>query len=70
MEGTNGAKSGTLTFMVGAENETVFETSKDILRHMGKNITYCGTSGNGQVAKICNNVLPALNCRCYWGFQC
>jgi 3-hydroxyisobutyrate dehydrogenase-like beta-hydroxyacid dehydrogenase len=43
--------------MVGAETEEIFLKSKEILKYMGKNITYCGNTGNGQVAKICNNVI-------------
>ena len=54
--GTLGAQAGTLTFMVGAESQEIFEKSSSILKHMGKNITFCGGNGNGQVAKICNNV--------------
>ncbi len=58
--GTGGAEAGTLTFMVGAAPE-VFEAIKPILSHMGKNIVHCGLSGNGQVAKICNNMLLGIS---------
>ncbi|KAJ3320725.1 hypothetical protein HDV06_005018 [Boothiomyces sp. JEL0866] len=59
--GTLGAQAGTLTFMVGAKSEESFEQSKQILQHMGKNIVYCGLPGNGQVAKICNNMLLGIS---------
>lgn len=59
--GTLGAQAGTLTFMVGSRNMELFEKSKEILCHMGKNITYCGSEGNGQVAKICNNMLLGIS---------
>ncbi|KAI8897829.1 NAD binding domain of 6-phosphogluconate dehydrogenase-domain-containing protein [Globomyces pollinis-pini] len=59
--GTLGAQAGTLTFMVGADSDQLFNKSKETLVHMGKNITYCGTPGNGQVAKICNNMLLGIS---------
>jgi 3-hydroxyisobutyrate dehydrogenase len=58
--GTGGAVAGTLTFMVGASGE-LFDRIKPILASMGKNIVHCGGSGNGQVAKICNNMLLAIS---------
>ena len=57
--GTGGAQAATLTFMVGGET-SVFEHITPILKHMGKNIVHCGTSGTGQVAKICNNMLLGI----------
>jgi 3-hydroxyisobutyrate dehydrogenase len=57
--GTGGAEAGTLTFMVGGDIG-VFERIAPVLRHMGKNIVYCGESGTGQVAKICNNLLLGI----------
>jgi 3-hydroxyisobutyrate dehydrogenase len=57
--GTGGAEAGTLTFMVGGSSE-VFDQIAPVLRHMGKNIVYCGESGTGQVAKICNNLLLGI----------
>jgi 3-hydroxyisobutyrate dehydrogenase len=57
--GTGGAEAGTLTFMVGGE-ATDFERAKPILQAMGKNIVHCGGAGNGQVAKICNNMMLAI----------
>jgi 3-hydroxyisobutyrate dehydrogenase len=57
--GTGGAEAGTLTFMVGGEAAD-FEKAKPILECMGKNIVHCGGTGNGQVAKICNNMMLAI----------
>jgi len=48
--GVLGAEAATLTFMVGASIEN-FEKVKPILQQMGKNITHCGGTGTGQVAK-------------------
>ncbi len=57
--GTGGAEAGTLTFMVGGDAKH-YEAAKAILVAMGKNIVHCGGSGNGQVAKICNNMMLAI----------
>jgi 3-hydroxyisobutyrate dehydrogenase len=58
--GTGGAEAATLTFMVGATPE-LFARVQPVLAKMGKNIVHCGDSGNGQVAKICNNMLLAIS---------
>jgi len=58
--GVGGAEAATLTFMVGASTQ-LFERIKPVLSHMGKNIVHCGNPGNGQVAKICNNLLLAIS---------
>ena len=57
--GVGGAEAGTLTFMVGGETHD-YEAAKPILQAMGKNIVHCGGIGNGQVAKICNNMMLAV----------
>jgi 3-hydroxyisobutyrate dehydrogenase len=57
--GVGGAEAGTLTFMVGGEAAD-FARAEPILQAMGKNIVHCGGSGNGQVAKICNNLMLAI----------
>jgi 3-hydroxyisobutyrate dehydrogenase len=57
--GVGGAEAATLTFMVGGEARD-FEAAKPILQAMGKNIVHCGGPGNGQVAKICNNMMLAV----------
>jgi 3-hydroxyisobutyrate dehydrogenase len=58
--GVGGAAGGTLTFMVGGE-DAAFERAKPILEKMGKNIFHAGGAGNGQAAKICNNMLLAIS---------
>lgn len=58
--GTGGAEAGTLTFMVGGARKD-FEGAEPILTKMGKNIVYCGDSGNGQVAKVANNMLLGIS---------
>jgi 3-hydroxyisobutyrate dehydrogenase len=58
--GTVGAAAGTLTFMVGGSAEH-FERAKPILGAMGKNIVHCGDAGNGQVAKVANNMLLGIS---------
>jgi 3-hydroxyisobutyrate dehydrogenase len=58
--GVGGAAGGTLTFMVGGE-DAAFQRAKPILEKMGKNIFHAGGAGNGQAAKICNNMLLAIS---------
>lgn len=58
--GVAAAAGGTLTFMVGGE-ATAFERAKPILEAMGKNIVHAGGAGNGQVAKIANNMLLGIS---------
>ena len=58
--GTAAAEAGTLTFMVGGP-DAGFERGKPILEAMGKNIFHAGASGNGQAAKIANNMLLAIS---------
>ena len=57
--GVGGAEAATLTFMVGGDARD-FEAAKPVLQAMGKNIVHCGGPGNGQVAKICNNMMLAI----------
>jgi len=54
--GVTGAKAGTLSFLVGGTEE-VFQVSQPILSFMGQRIIYCGPSGSGLAAKICNNLV-------------
>lgn len=58
--GTAGAAAGTLTFMVGA-SEALFASIEPVLQCMGRRIVHCGDVGNGQVAKICNNLLLGIS---------
>lgn len=57
--GTAGAAGATLTFMVGGPDEA-FEKAKPLLEAMGKTIVHAGGPGNGQAAKICNNMLLGI----------
>jgi 3-hydroxyisobutyrate dehydrogenase len=57
--GVGGAIAGTLTFMVGGSGPA-FERAKPILEKMGKTIVHAGPAGNGQAAKICNNMMLAV----------
>lgn len=58
--GTAAASGGTLTFMVGGGADG-FARAKSILEAMGKTIVHAGDSGNGQVAKIANNMLLGIS---------
>ncbi|MCG8562357.1 MAG: 3-hydroxyisobutyrate dehydrogenase [Hyphomicrobiales bacterium] len=58
--GVGGAEAATLTFMVGG-SDAAFERAKPVLDAMGKNIFHAGGSGNGQAAKICNNMILAIS---------
>ena len=57
--GTAGAAAGTLTFIVGREDDTLTQ-ARPILEKMGKNIFHAGGNGAGQTAKICNNMLLGI----------
>ncbi|MEX6503525.1 3-hydroxyisobutyrate dehydrogenase [Pseudomonas zhanjiangensis] len=57
--GTAGAAAGTLTFMVGGEAATL-EQARPIFQAMGSNIFHAGPDGAGQVAKVCNNLVLAV----------
>jgi 3-hydroxyisobutyrate dehydrogenase len=58
--GVAGAEKATLTFMVGG-SEAGMARARPILERMGKTIVHTGPSGNGQAAKICNNMLLAIS---------
>ena len=58
--GQVGAKGGTLTIMIGGK-ESVFQTVKPVFELMGKNITLVGDNGAGQVTKVANQIIVALN---------
>lgn len=58
--GVVGAEGATLTFMCGGDKAT-FDKARSILQGMGKNIVLCGGPGQGQVVKICNNMMAAIN---------
>lgn len=54
--GIGGAAAGTLTFMAGGTQEG-FDTVAPLFEVMGQKAVHCGPSGNGQAAKICNNMI-------------
>ena len=56
--GDAGAKAGTLTILVGGDQET-FEKCRPLFEAMGKNIYYEGKAGNGQHTKMCNQIAIA-----------
>src|SRR5689334_21887474 len=57
--GVKGATAGTLAFMVGGEDEAV-ERARPVLEPLAGKIIHCGGSGNGQSAKLCNNMVLAV----------
>lgn len=57
--GVGGAAAGTLTFMAGGE-DAAFAQAKPFLENMGKTIVHCGGAGNGQAAKVCNNMMLGI----------
>ena len=57
--GVGGADAGTLTFMCGGEIEA-YNKAEPILKSMGKNIFHAGKAGSGQAAKVCNNLMLAI----------
>ena len=58
--GVTGAQGGMLTFMVGGP-ERAFLRAESILQQMGKTIVHAGGAGNGQAAKICNNLILGIS---------
>lgn len=58
--GVGGAQAATLTFMVGG-SEAAFIRAKPVLEAMGKTIVHAGGPGNGQAAKICNNMILGVS---------
>ncbi len=58
--GEVGAKNATLSIMVGG-SEASFERAKPLFELMGKNITHVGGNGDGQTAKVANQIIVALN---------
>jgi 3-hydroxyisobutyrate dehydrogenase len=58
--GVGGARAATLTFMVGGSADA-FARGRPVLERMGKRVVHCGEAGNGQVAKICNNMILGIS---------
>jgi 2-hydroxy-3-oxopropionate reductase len=57
--GEVGAKNAALTIMVGGPQAT-FDKVKPLFELMGKNITLVGGNGDGQTAKVANQIIVAL----------
>jgi len=57
--GITGATAGTLAFMLGGENVDV-ERARPVLDPMAGKVIHCGASGAGQAAKLCNNMVLAV----------
>lgn len=57
--GVGGASAGTLTFMVGG-SDSAFATAGPLFDIMGQKSVHCGAAGNGQAAKICNNMILGI----------
>ena len=57
--GEVGAKAGTLTIMVGGDQET-FDKARPLFELMGQNITLVGGNGDGQTCKVANQIIVAL----------
>jgi 3-hydroxyisobutyrate dehydrogenase len=57
--GVGGASAGTLTFMVGG-SDSAFTTAGPLFDIMGQKSVHCGAAGNGQAAKICNNMILGI----------
>ena len=57
--GVGGALAGTLTFMVGGSDSS-FATAGPLFDIMGQKSVHCGAAGNGQAAKICNNMILGI----------
>ena len=58
--GVDGAEAASLTFMVGGEAE-IFARAEPVLAAMGRTIVHAGPAGNGQAAKICNNMILGVS---------
>ena len=57
--GVGGASAGTLTFMAGGPRKA-FDTVAPLFDVMGQKAVHCGDAGNGQAAKICNNMILGI----------
>lgn len=58
--GISGAAAGTLTFMVGGEDEA-YAGGQPLFDIMGQKAVHCGGAGTGQSAKICNNMILGIS---------
>ena len=58
--GKTGAEAGTLSIMVGGDEADV-ERARPIFDVLGKSLVHCGPVGNGQLTKLCNQILCGMN---------
>jgi 3-hydroxyisobutyrate dehydrogenase len=58
--GVAGAEGGTLTFMVGGAADA-FERGRPYFEVMGRTVVHAGGPGNGQAAKVCNNMILGIS---------
>lgn len=54
------AIDGTLSVMVGGKKE-IFDRCYDIMKAMAGSVVYVGESGAGNIAKLCNQIVVAIN---------
>ncbi|MEE6175314.1 3-hydroxyisobutyrate dehydrogenase [Mycobacterium sp. 050134] len=57
--GVKGAVAGTLAFMVGGD-ESALQRARPMLEPMAGKVIHCGAAGAGQAAKVCNNMVLAV----------
>jgi 3-hydroxyisobutyrate dehydrogenase len=57
--GVKGAVAGTLAFMVGGDDSAV-QRAQPVLEPMAGKVIHCGAAGAGQAAKVCNNMVLAV----------
>ncbi|WP_406817009.1 3-hydroxyisobutyrate dehydrogenase [Mycobacterium sp. M23085] len=57
--GVKGAAAGTLAFMVGGDTDAL-QRAQAVLEPMAGKIIHCGAAGAGQAAKVCNNMVLAV----------
>ena len=57
--GVKGAVAGTLAFMVGGDGDAL-QRARPVLEPMAGKIVHCGAAGAGQAAKVCNNMVLAV----------
>ena len=58
--GQEGAKAGTITFMVGGDKDS-FEQAKPVLENLGRHALYLGPAGAGNTVKLISNLIAGLN---------
>jgi 2-hydroxy-3-oxopropionate reductase len=59
--GTWDAEAGTLAIMVGAPDEEVFNSAKEVLQYLGRKVEWVGDVGSGQIIKLANNAMACVN---------